>query len=125
MAEPESRPRPRLIRALEARRAQHRSRGLLFRLAFAFAGMLILLVGLVMLVTPGPAFVLIPVGLAMLGMEFRWAQRALDRALERAYAAQQKAARTSRTLRRVAILCAVLAIAALLGVAMELGLVGI
>ena len=44
-----------------------------------------------MLVTPGPAFVLIPVGLAMLALEFRWAERLLVKALHQAERAREKA----------------------------------
>jgi hypothetical protein len=35
----------------------------------------LLALGIVMVVTPGPAFVLIPVGLFLLGTEFTWAQK--------------------------------------------------
>jgi uncharacterized protein (TIGR02611 family) len=43
-------------------------------------GMTVLLLGVVMLVTPGPAVVVIPAGLAILGLEFRWARRWLKQA---------------------------------------------
>jgi hypothetical protein len=43
-------------------------------------GISVVLVGVVMLVTPGPAFVVIPLGLAILATEFRWAKRLLDEA---------------------------------------------
>jgi hypothetical protein len=36
-----------------------------------------------MVVFPGPAVVVIPAGLAMLSLEFCWAQRLLDHSLER------------------------------------------
>jgi uncharacterized protein (TIGR02611 family) len=110
--EGESRPRPKLIERLEARRATHRERGLLFRLGFGVLGALVLLAGLVMLVTPGPAFVLIPIGLAMLSMEFVWAERLLAKSLEQAAVAQQKAAQTTRTQRMLAAIATLLAIAA-------------
>ena len=93
---PERRARPKLIERLEARRASHRERHPLFRVAFGVAGAAVTLAGLVMLVTPGPAFVLIPIGLAMLSMEFAWAERLLAKSLERAAIAQEKAARTTR-----------------------------
>jgi uncharacterized protein (TIGR02611 family) len=95
------RPRPKLVERLQARREEHRTRHPAYRIAFAIAGSLVLLAGIVMLVTPGPAFVAIPVGLAMLSLEFAWAERALDRALEQAQIAQEKAANTS-TAQRVA-----------------------
>ncbi|MFN0052729.1 MAG: PGPGW domain-containing protein [Planctomycetales bacterium] len=46
-------------------------------------GMSVLLVGVVMIVTPGPAFIVIPLGLAILATEFIWAKRTLDRLKER------------------------------------------
>jgi uncharacterized protein (TIGR02611 family) len=108
----ERRPRPKLIQRLEAQRDSHRERNRLFRIAFGLAGALVLLAGLVMLVTPGPAFVLIPIGLAMLSMEFVWAERLLDRSLVQAQIAQEKAARTTPTQRVLAAISLVLAIAA-------------
>jgi uncharacterized protein (TIGR02611 family) len=112
MEDGERRARPRLVEKLEARRATHRERHLVFRIGFGLVGTLILLAGLVMLVTPGPAFVLIPIGLAMLSMEFIWAERLLDKSLEQAARAQQKAAQTSRTQRVLAAIATALALAA-------------
>jgi uncharacterized protein (TIGR02611 family) len=109
----ERRPRPKLIERLEARRATHRERHLLFRLAFGTAGALVTAAGTVMLVTPGPAFVLIPIGLAMLSMEFVWAERLLGKSLEQAAIAQEKAARATRRQRIMAAIGTVLAIAAI------------
>lgn len=39
----------------------------------------VLVVGIIMIVTPGPAFVFIPMGLAILGTEFFWARHLLVR----------------------------------------------
>ena len=100
--EGERRPRPKLIERLELQRATHRERHVLIRLGFGLPGALILLAGVIMLVTPGPAFVLIPIGLAMLSMEFLWAERLLDKSLEQAAIAQEKAAQTTRTQRILA-----------------------
>ena len=110
--ESEPRPRPKLIEKLEARRATHRERGRLFRIGFGVVGALVTLGGLVMLVTPGPAFVLIPIGLAMLSLEFVWAERLLEKSLEQAQIAQSKAAQTTRTQRILVGIATVLAIAA-------------
>mgnify|MGYP001814472994 FL=1 len=49
------------------------------RIAIFIVGMTVLLVGIVMVVTPGPALVFIPVGLAILGLEFAWARSWLKR----------------------------------------------
>ena len=50
------------------------------KLIIAIIGGTILLVGIALLVLPGPAFVVIPVGLAILATEFAWARRAVVRA---------------------------------------------
>jgi len=110
--ESERRPRPKLIEKLEARRATHRERGRIYRIGFGVVGVLVLLGGLIMLVTPGPAFVLIPIGLAMLSLEFVWAERLLERSLEQAQVAQEKAAQTTRTQRILGAIAGALAVAA-------------
>jgi uncharacterized protein (TIGR02611 family) len=112
MEERQPRPRPKLIEKLEARRETHRERSRLFRIGFGIAGMLVLIGGLVMLVTPGPAFVLIPIGLAMLSLEFVWAERLLEKSLEQAQIAQERAAQTTRTQRILGVVAALLALAA-------------
>jgi uncharacterized protein (TIGR02611 family) len=119
MSESERRPRPKFIEKLEARREHHTERGVVYRIAFGVAGVIVLLAGLVMLVTPGPAFVLIPIGLAMLSMEFAWAAVALDKALEQAQVAQEKAAQTSTRMRLLVAAATVLGIAALLAAAIH------
>ena len=45
-------------------------------------GFTVLLIGVAMTVLPGPAIVVIPLGLAILATEFVWAQRMLKRAQE-------------------------------------------
>lgn len=52
------------------------------RIVIAVVGVTVLIIGIVMIVTPGPALVLIPVGLAILGIEFAWARSWLKRARE-------------------------------------------
>ncbi|MBI4391169.1 MAG: PGPGW domain-containing protein [candidate division NC10 bacterium] len=49
------------------------------RLIVAVVGGSILLIGLALLVLPGPAFLVIPLGLAILATEFVWARRLLRR----------------------------------------------
>ncbi len=45
------------------------------RIAVFLIGSTVMLIGIVMIVTPGPAFVVIPLGLAILTIEFAWARR--------------------------------------------------
>ncbi len=49
------------------------------RIVITVVGFTVLLVGMVMIVLPGPAFVVIPVGLGILGLEFAWARLWLRR----------------------------------------------
>ena len=53
------------------------------RIVIAVVGATVLLLGLVMLVTPGPGLVVIPVGLAILSIEFTWARSWLRRVREK------------------------------------------
>lgn len=52
------------------------------RIVVAVVGVTVLLLGVVMIVTPGPALVVIPVGLAILSIEFAWARHWLRRLRE-------------------------------------------
>ncbi len=45
------------------------------RVVIAVAGGTVLALGLVLIVIPGPAFLVIPAGLAILAVEFAWARR--------------------------------------------------
>lgn len=55
------------------------ARRTLTRAFVTIAGFTVLLLGIVMIVTPGPAIVLIPGGLAILALEYAWARRTLDK----------------------------------------------
>lgn len=50
------------------------------KLIVGVIGITILLIGIAMIVLPGPALVLIPVGLGLLATEFAWARRLIRRA---------------------------------------------
>ena len=50
------------------------------RAVVAVIGFTVLLIGLAMVILPGPAIVVIPLGLAILATEFVWARRLLERA---------------------------------------------
>ena len=49
------------------------------RIAVAVVGSTVLAVGVALIVLPGPALIVIPVGLAILSMEFAWARLWLRR----------------------------------------------
>jgi tellurite resistance protein TerC len=50
------------------------------RTLIAVVGGSVLLIGLALIFLPGPAFIVIPVGLAILASEFAWARRSLQKA---------------------------------------------
>ena len=52
------------------------------KIVVGVVGATILLVGVALLVLPGPAIVVIPVGLGILALEFAWARRWLKRLRE-------------------------------------------
>jgi uncharacterized protein (TIGR02611 family) len=106
---PQDEPRkPRIVARLEAQRERHRQRHLVVRMLYIVVGFTLLLGGIGMLVLPGPAFLVIPVGLAILSLEFVWAEGLLDRALEKGEIAKRKAAQTTRTQRLLTAIATVL-----------------
>jgi tellurite resistance protein TerC len=50
------------------------------RVIVSVVGATVLLIGIALLVLPGPAFIVIPVGLAILATEYAWARRWLNKA---------------------------------------------
>jgi tellurite resistance protein TerC len=48
------------------------------RIAISIVGMTVLLFGIALIVLPGPAIVVIPIGLAILATEFAWARHWLN-----------------------------------------------
>jgi uncharacterized protein (TIGR02611 family) len=92
-------PKPRLVKRLEAQRERHRERPFVVRILYIVVGFTLLAAGVAMLVLPGPAFVVIPIGLAVLSLEFAWAEELLSHALKQGEAAKRKAAETTRTQR--------------------------
>jgi uncharacterized protein (TIGR02611 family) len=49
------------------------------RIIVAVVGATVLLIGIALLVLPGPAFIVIPIGLAILATEFAWARHWLKK----------------------------------------------
>ena len=70
------------IERLREQRDHHLSRSRLYRIPFALLGFTIVLLGIAMLVLPGPGLLVMAVGFAMLALEFAWAERVLERTLE-------------------------------------------
>lgn len=49
------------------------------RIVIAVVGSTVFALGIVMIIAPGPAFIVIPIGLTILGIEFAWARLWLKR----------------------------------------------
>lgn len=60
------------------------------RIVVAVVGVTVVLVGVVLIFTPGPALVVIPAGLAILSIEFAWARRWLRRLRDTSKAAADR-----------------------------------
>ena len=95
----EDAPKPTPVERMRAQREIHLNRPLYLRVLIAGAGFTLLVAGLAMLVLPGPALAVIPIALAILSLEFAWAGRALETALEKAEQAKRSAKKTSRSQR--------------------------
>jgi uncharacterized protein (TIGR02611 family) len=74
-----------MIDRLEERRERHAGRHRLYRIGFGVVATLILLAGVILSLplVPGPGLPLVAVGLAMLALEFAWAERLLRRIAHR------------------------------------------
>jgi len=85
------------------------------KIVITVVGTLVFLGGLVMLVTPGPAFVLIPLGLAILATEWDWADRLLQVAKKKAMEAKERAESMDPKVRRRRLLLTGLAFILVVG----------
>jgi tellurite resistance protein TerC len=56
------------------------------RIVISIVGFTVLAIGIAMIALPGPAFIVIPAGLGILGLEFAWARRWLHKVKEKAEA---------------------------------------
>ncbi|MBD0337691.1 MAG: PGPGW domain-containing protein [Thermoleophilia bacterium] len=86
-----------MIERVRERKEQHRQRGRAYRIAFGIAGFCVLLGGVVLSLpfVPGPGLLLVAIGLGMLALEFAWAERLLERALQQLERTAERAARAT------------------------------
>ena len=92
----ESRPRRNFVDGVRARRERHRERSRVVRAAAVLAGFVVVLAGLAMIPLPGPGLLVTAVGLAVLALEFAWAERLLERTVDRMGQASETVRRASR-----------------------------
>jgi uncharacterized protein (TIGR02611 family) len=91
----EARPRRRMLDGVRERRRRHLERNRLVRIGFAVFGFLVVLAGLAMLVLPGPGLLVIAIGLGILALEFAWAERLLERTVDKMEDAAETVRRAS------------------------------
>ena len=112
----ESRPEPphhlTLAEKLQRRREAHLRRGRAYRIAFVIAAFLVVAVGLALVPLPGPGWAIVFVGLGMLALEFAWAERLMEKILNRLESAQQSAANATPAQKAAGAGATVLGIAA-------------
>lgn len=108
------RPRPRILQKLEARREAYKDKGVVYRAAWVIAGVIVVLAGIAMVVFPGPAVVVIPLGLAMLSFEFAWAQHLLDKGVDGGLQVKDKIVHADRKVQVFTAIAVVLGVAAVL-----------
>jgi uncharacterized protein (TIGR02611 family) len=92
----EGRPRRPLLDGIRERRERHLERNRVLRIGFAVFGFVVVLAGLAMLVLPGPGLVVIAIGLGILALEFAWAERLLERTVDRMEEAADTVKKASR-----------------------------
>ena len=107
MAEQETHPR---IRKLRERKERHKQRSKVVRLAWMILGIVIVLAGIVLSLplVPGPGFLLIFLGLAMLALEFDRIERLVERLVYRVDQLEESAKRAS-PLQRALVIAAIVA----------------
>ena len=103
----------RMAEGLQERRRRHLTRSRPHRIGIVILGFLITLAGLVMTgPIPGPGTLIIPIGLALLALEFAWAERLLQRALRYAEEAGDRASALSTRAKVAIAIVVVLVLAA-------------
>lgn len=108
-----------LIERLEERRERHLQRNRAYRAAVVVAGFFLILAGIVLSGpgVPGPGFLVILIGLGLLALEFTWAARLLERAIDYGERAKERAEQTSTTQKVLAGVATAVAIAAFVAAA--------
>jgi uncharacterized protein (TIGR02611 family) len=104
------------IAKIQGARDRHRHRNIVIRVAWVLAAVIVVLAGIAMIVLPGPALLVIPIGLAMLSLEFAWAGRVLERAMEEGAGAKSRFAAQSPQTKAFLIIAGVCAALAALGI---------
>jgi uncharacterized protein (TIGR02611 family) len=116
--EPQAERRHPWIERLREQRERHLGRSRFYRVPFALLGFTVVLIGIAMLVLPGPGLLVIAAGLGMLALEFAWAERVLERTLERMSQTGTRVRRLSRLEKAVSVAAALAGLGALIALAL-------
>ena len=104
--------RGRFLDGVTERRERHRERSKVVRAAVVLAGFVVVLAGLAMIPLPGPGLLVTAAGLALLALEFVWAERVLERTVDQMSKATNTVKRTNFLQRLILGLLGVLVVAA-------------
>ena len=108
-----------MIERMRHRKELHRQRSRVYRIAFGSAGFLVLIGGVFLSLpfVPGPGLLFVAIGLAMLALEFAWAERLLERIVDLLDRASARAPRATAGQRAAAAAAAVACATALVAAA--------
>ena len=101
-----------LSEKLARRRERHVQHSMPYRVAFMVLAFAVLLGGIALIPLPGPGWAIVFVGLGMLALEFKWAEKLMEKVLDRFEAAKKSAANASPLQKAVGIAATALGIAA-------------
>jgi uncharacterized protein (TIGR02611 family) len=107
----------RLLDGVRERREKHLERNRIIRVVVAIFGFLVVLAGLAMLVLPGPGLLVIAIGLGILALEFVWAERLLERTVDKMDDAADAVKRSSRKQQALGVSLLALGVAGLVAAA--------
>jgi|SRR5262245_59927925 len=102
---------------MQERRERHQARNRFVRIGAAIGGFLVVLVGIIMIPLPGPGLLVVAVGLAILALEFAWAEQLLEKTVDRLSEASEKVRRASRLEQALVVLLGAVVVAGALSAA--------
>lgn len=89
-------------RRVRAVQQHYHDGGPALRAVWVVVAVVVIVAGLAMTVLPGPATIVVPIGLAMLAVRFRWAQWALRQMIDRGVRLQRRFVKASPLVRMAA-----------------------
>lgn len=101
-----------LSEKLARRRERHIQRSMPYRVAFMVLAFAVLLGGIALIPLPGPGWAIVFVGLGMLALEFKWAEKLMEKVLDRLEGAKEAAENATPLQKALGVVATVLGIAA-------------